>query len=279
MIHQTAFNLARESYSYFGFDVLPKNLGDALKGMQALGIAGLNVTLPHKEAVIEFLDEVAADARLVGAVNTVYVRNDMLVGHNTDVDGVVAALKPFRDQISNESVTVFGAGGGARAVVYSLISYFRPAEICVINRDASRGELLRKFFSDSQNYRNIKVFELHNIDEGKAVESSKLVVNATQVGMYPLVNENIMVPDDREYDGKIFFDLVYNPVQTNFLKSAKKKNAITVSGLEMLYQQAAKAFELWTGVVMPLDRVRAKLDAKFQGEASPKKRRAAVQKV
>jgi shikimate dehydrogenase len=279
LIHGTAFKVTRQNYLYFPFDVLPKNLNDALKGMQALGIVGLNVTVPHKEPVMEFLDEISADARLVGAVNTIFVRNEMLVGHNTDVDGAVAALKPYRDQIANESVVIFGAGGGARAVIYSLIAYFRPAQIFVINRDASRAELLRKFFSDSQNYRNIRAGELHNVDEGNAIESSRLIVNATQVGMFPAVDEVIMAQDNRDYDGKIFFDLVYNPVQTTFLRLAKKRNATTVNGLEMLYQQAAKAFELWTGVAMPLDKVRAKLDKKFFEENSPKRKKITPQKV
>ena len=270
-IHETAFKITKQNYSYLAFDVLPKNLREALKGMPALGIVGSNVTFPHKEAVIEFLDEVSADARLVGAVNTIYVDNETLVGHNTDVDGVVEALKPYREQISNETVTIFGAGGGARAAVYSLISYFRPAQIIVMNRDTSHAELLKKFFADSQNFLNIKVVELHNPDEGKALEMSKLVVNATPMGMFPAVDESVLTADSRDFDGKIFFDLVYNPVQTQFLKIAKKKNAITVSGLEMLYNQAARAFELWTGVAMPLSKVREKLDSKFIGANQSKK--------
>ncbi len=276
VIYETAFKLTKQNFSYFAFDVLPKDLRDALKGVQALGIAGLNVTVPHKEAVTEFLDEMSADARLVGAVNTIYVANDLLIGHNTDVDGAVAALKPFREQIDHESVTIFGAGGGARAVIYSLVSYFHPGQIFVINRDTSRAELLRKFFSDSQNYKNIKIVDLHSPDEGNAVETSKLVVNATQVGMSPDVNENIMLQDGNDYTGKIFFDLVYNPIQTSFLNAAKKKNAITVSGLEMLYHQAAKAFELWTGVSMPLENVRSRLDKKFFDITPTKKQKIAV---
>jgi shikimate dehydrogenase len=273
IIHDTAFKITKQNYSYLAFDVLPKNLSEALKGMLALGIAGFNVTVPHKEAVMEFLDEISADARLVGAVNTIYVENDTLVGHNTDVHGVVEALKPYREQLANESVTIFGAGGGAHAVVYSLISYFRPAQIFVLNRDASRAELLKKFFADTQNYQNIRVVELHNLEEGNVIESSRLIVNATQVGMSPSVDESILVTDNRDYDGKIFFDLVYNPVQTQFLKNAKKKNATTIGGLDMLYNQAAKAFELWTGVAMPLDKIRAKLDKKFQEENSPKRQK------
>ena len=274
IIHDTAFKITKQNYSYLAFDVLPKNLRDALKGMLALGIAGFNVTVPHKEPVIEYLDEISADARLVGAVNTIHAEDDKLVGHNTDVDGVSEALKQYREQLANESVTIFGAGGGAHAVVYSLINYYRPAQIFVINRDPSRAELLKKFFADSQNYGNIRVVELHNLDEGSVIESSRLIVNATQVGMFPAVDESIMVADERDYSGKIFFDLVYNPVQTQFLKNAKKKNATTISGLEMLYHQASKAFELWTGVAMPLDKVRAKLDKRFlsqrdKGENSP----------
>ncbi|HEY9167402.1 MAG TPA: shikimate dehydrogenase [Candidatus Kryptonia bacterium] len=264
-IHETAFKLTKQSYSYLAFDVLPKNLREALRGMVALGIVGLNVTVPHKEAVIAFLDEVSSDARLVGAVNTVYVENDSLVGHNTDVDGVVEALKPYRDELADQSVTIFGAGGGARAVVYSLLTYFHPAQIFVINRDTSRAELLRKFFLDSQNYPHIKVVELHNPEEASAIEMSRLVVNATPVGMTPSTDESMLSGDYKDFEGKIFFDLVYNPVMTQFLKIAKRKNAIVVNGIEMLYNQAAKAFELWTGIPMPLEKVRAKLDRRFMG--------------
>ncbi len=276
LIHETAFKIAKLQNYYAAFDVHPKNLREALKGMIALGIMGCNVTVPHKEAVMEFLDELSADARLVGAVNTIHVENEMLVGYNTDIDGVVEALKPYRDQIDGQSVTIFGAGGGARAVVYSLISYYHPTQIFVINRDTSRAELLKKFFSDSQNYYNIKVVELHNLDEGNVIDLSKLVVNATSVGMFPSVGENVMMADPKELDGKVFFDLVYNPIETQFLKTAKKKNAVTVSGIEMLYQQAAKSFEIWTGVSMPLDEVRAKLDPKFGAGSPAAKRRAAV---
>lgn len=271
IIHETAFKIAKQNLVYLAFDVLPKDLGDAMKGILALGMVGCNVTVPHKETVIEFLDGVTADARLVGAVNTVYVENDALMGHNTDVDGVVEALKPHRERITGEAVTVFGAGGGARAVIYSLISFFRPAQIFVINRDTSRAELLRKFFADSQNFFNLKVVELHNTDESSIVERSRLVVNATSVGMSPSPDENIMVGDLDDFSGKIFFDLVYNPVETAFLKNAAKKNATVVSGIEMLYHQAAKAFELWTGTTMPLEGVRAKLDPRLIGKPLPVK--------
>ncbi len=276
VIHETAFKLSKLNFLYLAFDVLPKDLGDAMKGMLALGMAGCNVTVPHKEAVMEFLDGVTADARLVGAVNTVYIENDGLMGHNTDVDGVVEALKPFRDRIAGETVTVFGAGGGARAVVYSLISFFRPSQIFVLNRDTSRAELLRKFFADSQNYYNIRVAELHNTDEASIIEKSRLVVNATTVGMYPSKGENILVADSVDFNGKIFFDLVYNPSETMFLRDASKKNATVVSGIEMLYHQAAKAFELWTGTTMPLDDVRAKLDPRLLGSAPARKGRSPV---
>ncbi len=277
-IHQAAFKFTKQNYDYAAFDVLPKNLREAMKGILALGIVGCNVTVPHKEAVIEFLDEVSADARLVGAVNTVYVEDGTLFGHNTDVDGVVEALKPFKEQVANHPVTVFGAGGGARAVVYSLITYFKPSEIFIVNRDASRAELLKKFFADSQNYLNIRIDELHNLNEADAIAKSKLVVNATPVGMFPEVGESVMLDDSADLEGKIFFDLVYNPVHTEFLKTARKRNAIIVSGLEMLYHQAAKAFELWTGMAMPLDRIRAELDRKFLDENKPRQKKQKAQK-
>lgn len=279
IIHETAFRFTKQNFEYAAFDVFPKNLQDALKGILALGIVGCNVTVPHKEAVIEFLDEVSADARLVGAVNTIYVEDELLIGHNTDVDGVMEALKPYKDQIWNQTVTVFGAGGGARAVVYTLISYFKPEQIYIINRDTSRAELLKKFFADSQNYMNIKIDALHNMNEAEALEKSKLVVNATPVGMFPEVEENIMLDDSTDLEGKIFFDLVYNPVHTQFLRTARRRNALIVNGLDMLYHQAAKAFELWTGTAMPLEKVRAKLDRKFLDEGSPKRRKLTVRGI
>ncbi|MGC8595789.1 MAG: shikimate dehydrogenase [Candidatus Kryptoniota bacterium] len=260
-IHETAFKLTKQNYTYQVFDVHPKNVRDALRGIVALGIVGLNVTVPHKEAVLEFLDEISADARLVGAVNCIHCDNETLIGYNTDIYGVLETLKPHRERIMGEPVTVFGAGGGARAVIYTLVTYFKPSQIFVVNRDISRAEILKKFFADSQNYTNIKVVELHNPDENLAIDASRLVINATPVGMYPNTGESIILTDSKDLEGKIFFDLIYNPVETEFLRIAREKNAIAIGGIEMLYQQAAKAFEIWTGVPMPIEKVRSKLDA------------------
>ncbi len=249
-IHNLAFEITGLNYRYLTFDVLPENLKDALKGIIALGIKGANVTIPHKEAVIENLDSVSPEARIIGAVNTIVNENGRLTGYNTDVYGFTESLKEYKDLIANTPVFIFGAGGSARAVIYSLITTFQPERIVIANRNISRAEGLARYFSQVFGYK-IEAKELFYPDIAGDIKSSRLIINTTPVGMHPEINDSLIQNDEIFHEGQIVYDLVYNPLMTKLLKLAKSKGAETISGIEMLILQASKSFELWTGKEMP----------------------------
>ncbi len=133
-------------YVYLPFDIASANLKDALKGMVALSIKGFNVTVPHKERIVEYLDELSDSAKIVNAVNTVVNENGKLYGYNTDVNGIIETLDTYRDEIAGETVSVFGAGGAARAVIYTLINNFNVKKINIINRTVEKAESLKRLF-------------------------------------------------------------------------------------------------------------------------------------
>lgn len=252
LIHNFAFELLGLNYKYLTFDVLPENLEDALKGLIALGITGVNVTIPHKESVIANLNDVSSEARIIGAVNTIVNDNQKLIGYNTDVFGFTESIKKYKEVIANTSVFIFGAGGSARAVIYSLITNFQPGRIVIANRNISRAEGIARYFSQVLGYKNFEVKEFFLPDIAKDIKSSRLIVNATPIGMHPNINDSPIQSDEIFHEGQIVYDLVYNPPMTKFLKIAQNKGAEVVSGLDMLIFQAGKSFELWTGKEMPI---------------------------
>lgn len=240
-------------YVYLPFDVPSENLKAAVNGVLALGLKGLNVTLPHKEKIIKYLDEVSEEASIIGAVNTIVNDHGKLMGYNTDAYGILETLLPYKEKISSSRATVIGAGGSARAVIYTLLRYFKPEEINIINRTQQKADTLANDFALKMRYDFFHTFELFPPDNVETLKNSSLIVNATTLGMYPEVEDTITDIDDSFNDEQIVFDLIYNPTKTKFLKTAEMQGANVVGGLKMLISQAAKSFELWTGVEMPVE--------------------------
>ncbi|MBV6421484.1 MAG: Shikimate dehydrogenase (NADP(+)) [Ignavibacteriaceae bacterium] len=240
-------------YVYLPFDVPSENLKAAVNGVLALGLKGLNVTLPHKEKIIKFLDEVSEEASIIGAVNTIVNDHGKLMGYNTDAFGILETLFPFKEKISGAKATVIGAGGSARAVIYTLLRYFKPEEINIINRTQQKADTLANDFSLKMRYDLFHTFELFPPDNVDTLRDSKLIVNATTIGMYPEIEDTITDIDDSFNEDQIVFDLIYNPTKTKFLKTAEMQGAKVVGGLKMLIAQAAKSFKLWTGLDMPVE--------------------------
>jgi shikimate dehydrogenase len=240
-------------YVYLPFDVPSENLKAAVNGVLALGLKGLNVTLPHKEKIIKFLDEVSEEASIIGAVNTIVNDHGKLMGYNTDAFGILETLLPFKEKISGAKATVIGAGGSARAVIYTLLRYFKPEEINIINRTQQKADTLANDFSLKMRYDLFHTFELFPPDNVDTLRDSKLIVNATTIGMYPEIEDTITDIDDSFNEDQIVFDLIYNPTKTKFLKTAEMQGAKVVGGLKMLIAQAAKSFKLWTGLDMPVE--------------------------
>jgi shikimate dehydrogenase len=271
-IHNTAFEILNLNFKYLVFDVPPENLKEAIRGIPALGIIGVNITIPHKEAVLELLDNVSPETRIIGAVNTIVNENGNLTGYNTDVFGFTEPLKRFKNEVANSPVLIFGAGGAARAVIYSLITNFQPEKIIISNRNLSRAQLLVEHFSQILGYREFEVRELFIPDMESDVKSARLIINATPIGMYPKSDETLIQNPELFHKGQIIYDVVYNPQETVMLKIAKSRGARIISGIDMLIFQAAKSFELWTGFDMPLSEIRKMLIQKIR----KKKRRRNV---
>jgi shikimate dehydrogenase len=254
-IHNVAFELTGLDYMYLPFNVVPTNLKSAIKGLVALGFRGFNVTIPHKVKVKEFMSKVSEEASMVGAINTVLVEEGKLFGYNTDVAGVLESLYSYKKDISGNECVVIGAGGSARAVIYTLIKHFRPSKIHLVNRTEQRAESLRQFFKTKMKYDSFTVNELMPPDIKDNIRNSSLVVNATSVGMYPENDDAVLTQKDIFTKNQIVFDLVYNPAETKLLKLAQSSGAKTVDGIKMLVNQAAKSFEIWTGEKMPTEQV------------------------
>jgi shikimate dehydrogenase len=258
-IHNVTIELKKLNYIYLPFDVPPSNLKNALKGMIALGIKGFNITIPHKENILHFLNDVSEEASIIGAVNTIVNDNGKLTGYNTDVHGILETLNPYKETINGERISVVGAGGAARAVIYSLIRYFKPRKIILINRTEERAESMKNYFKDKMKFDSFKTMELFPPDMVNVFKESKLIINATPVGMFPGSDDSITNLEDSFIKDHIVFDLVYNPPQTRLLQTASKKGALTLNGLKMLVFQAAKSFELWTGEKMPVEEIQKSL--------------------
>jgi shikimate dehydrogenase len=227
--------------------------------MIALGIKGFNITIPHKENILHFLNDVSEEASIIGAVNTIVNDNGKLTGYNTDVHGILETLNPYKETINGERISVVGAGGAARAVIYSLIRYFKPRKIILINRTEERAESMKNYFKDKMKFDSFKTMELFPPDMVNVFKESKLIINATPIGMFPDSDDSITNLEDSFIKDHIVFDLVYNPPQTRLLQTASKKGALTLNGLKMLVFQAAKSFELWTGEKMPVEEIQKSL--------------------
>ncbi len=254
-IHNVAAELTGTRILYLPFEVHSTNLKDAVKGTVALGLRGFNVTVPHKVKIVDYINKLSEEAAVIGSVNTVVNELGKLIGYNTDVNGVVESLSPYKSQINGNQVCVLGAGGSARAVIYTLIRNFKPSKIILINRTEQYAETLKQHFKSKMKFDGIVTKELQQPDLKSLLNSCTLIANCTSVGMYPDIDDSIFTNSDVFVKDQIVFDLVYNPVKTKFLELAESKGTVAVNGLNMLVQQAAKAFTLWTGNEFPTEKV------------------------
>ncbi len=258
-MHNLCFQLQKLNFIYLPFDIPASNLKDSLKSLITLGVKGFNVTIPHKEKIIQYLHHVSEEASIVGSVNTVVNESGQLFGYNTDINGIVETLMPYKDDIAKCTVSIIGAGGSARSVLYSLIRNFKVEKINIINRTEERSEALKDYFKDKMKFDNIFTYELMPQENIEILQSSKLIINTTSVGMYPNLEESPIDIDEPFNSDQIVFDLIYNPMKSKFLQIAESKNAVILDGLNMFVVQGAKSFEMWTGTTMDIEHVYGEL--------------------
>ena len=241
LIHNYAFKSLNLNYVYTVFDVFPEKLEDAVKGIKALGIKGVNVTIPHKEKIIKYLDVVSEEALKIGAVNTLVNEEGILKGYNTDVYGFIDSLTEVGEKIKGKKAVVLGAGGASKAVCVAL-ALEKINEIVIANRNVEKAkelsEYIKREFKVSCNY--------CSINEVEKIPEMDILVNTTSVGMYPNV-EDSPVCEKVVSRAKFVYDVIYNPFETVFLKYAKRNGIKYSNGLSMLVNQANYSFKLWTG--------------------------------
>ena len=249
-MHNAAFDAVGLPYRYVPFEVHPDRLEGAVKGIIPLGILGVNVTIPHKEAIFPFLDHVSEEAKTVGAVNTVEVAAGRLIGHNTDGRGFLESLRERNVDLSGKRVILLGAGGAARAVAATLAQ--QPiAEMVIAARTESRGRGLADRLAAISP--RLKV-SLWGNDWGSNLPAHSdrptLLINTTPLGMRQ--EDPAPFPIDLIDPGWSVADLIYRPAETPLLAAAKRAGAQAIPGLGMLLHQGALAFEIWTGQKAPL---------------------------
>jgi len=239
---EAAFAAARLDWRYLTIEVAPAGLGHAVRGARAMGFRGLNLTIPHKVAVVEHLDRLSPAATLIGAVNCVVRGGDELVGENTDGAGFLAALRRRREPAGMRCV-LLGAGGAARAIAVEL-ALAGAGRITVVNRSAERGRELGALLGE--HVAEVRVEQLGG--RYLVPAGTDLVVNATSIGLYPTVDAEVPVSLDEVAGRALVADVIPNPPETRFLREAAAVGCETLDGLEMLVEQGRIGFALWTGV-------------------------------
>lgn len=250
-MHNAAFAALRLDWCYVPLPVPPERIGAAVAGLPALGLRGANVTVPHKQAVMPYLDRLTDAAQAIGAVNTIAVEADgSLLGDNTDAPGFIADLRSHGVDPAGQRILVLGAGGSARAVVYGLAAA-GAASITIANRTLDRAQALVAALQPQMAACPLHV--CRHADGLPAVAGqADLIVNCTSLGMTPNT-ETSPWPDGLPFRaGQVVYDLVYNPPQTRLLQQAAQSGARAIGGLGMLIWQGAIAFERWTGAPPPV---------------------------
>jgi shikimate dehydrogenase len=196
-------------------------------------VNGANVTVPFKKAVIPFLDKLSAEAESTQAVNTIFLENDKLIGHNTDIDGFELGIKKINYNISNKKIFILGAGGVVPSIIYAL-NKMKVSEISIANRTREKAENLKKLFGE------LKIVEWGEIPD------FDMIINATSIGLKK--DDEINLNFSSIGKNKLFYDVIYNPKETNFLKTGKELGNVTENGKLMFIYQAISAFNVWHGV-------------------------------
>ena len=260
-IHNSAFEATNTNGVYLAWEVDATELAETVANIRRYQMFGINLSMPYKEQVIPYLDQLSEEAYLIGAVNTVVNREGTLIGYNTDGKGFFKSLPSFK--ISKKRLVLLGAGGAAKAILAQAI-LDRVSQISVFVRSSSM-EKTRPYLEKIQNATGFRVdlFALEDVQNLQdSITQADLLVNATSVGMdgsSQPIPTSIVLPEKL-----MVADVIYQPFETPFLKWARNQGNQSINGLGMLLYQAAEAFELWTGKEMPTNQIWELLKQKYQ---------------
>lgn len=260
-MHNAAFHALGLDFVYVPFSVPPNRLSMAVEAVRALGLVGVNVTIPHKQAVVPFLDEISEEARLIGAVNTIVHKDGRLLGDNTDGKGFLRALQEQTGfHAAGKTVLILGAGGAARAVAVRL-ALSGVGRIFLANRSKERAEVLAALLRENTGV-VAAVVPWPGHEDGATVAATDilpvadLLVQTTPVGMSSQRDALVSLPLSAFAPGQVVCDLIYNPAETLFMKRAAQSGAIVLNGIGMLLYQGVLSFQMWTGKTAPVEVMR-----------------------
>ena len=257
LMHNTAFDELKLPAEYKLFPVQPDELDAFLKGLKEHDspVFGLNVTIPYKEKVISYLDNITPFAQKIGAVNTVVINPQRkLIGYNTDAPGFLAHLVELGFKTKDKRIAVLGAGGSARSILATLCMIpERPQSVRIYNRS---GERLRRLLDDLGGRIDLSIVEPVNSVDDLNIELADMLINATALGLRP--GDPCLIDKDLLHGNMLVYDLIYNPIETPLLRMAKLRGAQASNGLGMLYYQGVLAFQHWTNIQLD-DEIKIKM--------------------
>ena len=263
-LHNAAFKELKLDCVFLAFKVKTGEVESAIRGMRGLGIRGLNVTMPHKEAVIAYLDEVDSAAKFLGSINTILNDNGKLNGFSTDGIGALNALKENGVTLNKKKVLLLGGGGAAKTIAFALAKVVD--ELIILNRSPEKITPLTKTMNREFN-KQVSDGLLAPSAIQKNLQNVDVLINATSVGMHPNDEHSLVEPQWLRPNLTVM-DIVYNPIETKLAKDAKKAGAKVISGVEMLIYQGAASFEIWTGHKAPVEVMRKAALTKLAGAQS-----------
>jgi shikimate dehydrogenase len=234
LIHNTAFQELRLDYCYVPFHVKKEKLKEAVSAIRALNIKGVNITVPHKESVMQYLDEISEEAKYIGAVNTVLNDEGILKGFNTDSKGFIMSLKEQKVPVKDKNILVLGAGGAAKAIIYGILK--EKGRIYIFNRTVSKAFKIKDSFS------NLGQIEIVEKIDSSLMHKINIIVNATSLGLKK--NDPMPMNPNLLKNEHIYYDVIYP--ETPLMKEAEKIGCKVIGGIGMLLYQAFLAFEIWT---------------------------------
>jgi shikimate dehydrogenase len=257
LMHNTAIKELGLDFLYLPFEVKKENIALAMGGLKGLGISGINVTIPHKESVIPYLDALDDNAKFIGAVNTIKLEDGRLKGYNTDGLGFLKSLKAdAQEDAKGKNIIILGAGGASRAIAVQM-ALEKANSIIIANRTAERGKQLVEYISSKLKAQSSKLLMAVSLKDSSLIENFReadIIINTTSVGMKD--RDTQLFPYNYISDKHLVCDIVYKPIETRLLKEASARGARILNGIGMLIYQGSLSFKIWTGHEMPVDAVR-----------------------
>ncbi len=252
LMHNAVFKKLGLNHSYSAFDIKKDDLGVFLDRCRDGNFLGLNITIPYKVDVIRYLDSLDEKAKLVNAVNTIKFEDKIISGYNTDGLGCVRALEEAGEKIKGKRILILGAGGAARAIAFQCS--LEGAELVISNRTMEKAMKLSKEIREKLGKRTLVVnFSESSIRE--IISTTDILINTTSVGMHPKVRRSPIATDVLDPELTVM-DIVYNPIETQLLKNAKRAGCKTIDGIGMLVHQGAESLRIWLDIKAPIDVMR-----------------------